>query len=58
MQPNWLKHRIAVGTPDSVKNVQETKTPNFKLESPGISNDSFLSDADGNGSIAKVIGRT
>lgn len=43
-------HRFSVG--------QEPKMPVTPLPGPGAPDESFLPDADGNGSIAEVIGRT
>ena len=66
MQQKWLKHWAAseipcniAGLTDLVKKVQKSEeTPVSNEVAPGIINESFLSDADGNGSIAAVIGRT
>lgn len=67
MQQKWLKHWAAAseipcniaGLTDLVKKFQKSEeTPVSKEVAPGIINESFLSDADGNGSIAAAIGRT
>lgn len=69
MQPKWLKTMVASDIPNNIaglaelaKKIQEPKTPESKTsskEAPGATvNESFLSDADGIGSIAEVIGRT
>jgi hypothetical protein len=69
MQPKWLKTWVSsdfpidiAGLTELAKKIQEPKTPESKSSpklAPGTtSNESFLSDADGIGSIAEVIGRT